>query len=98
MKRIFFLTGIFFCSLYGNAQDIISLKGTWSVKTDPQKTGEQQQWYKQVFEQTIQLPGTLDDAGIGQASQLTADSLNRDVLLHLTRKHSYVGHAWYAKE
>lgn len=98
MKRIFFFASIFFCSLYGNAQEIISLKGTWSVKTDPQKTGEQQQWYKQVFDQTIQLPGTLDDAGIGETSKLTADSLNRDVLLHLTRKHSYVGYAWYAKE
>jgi hypothetical protein len=98
MNKIIILIACFFCSLQLDAQQVISLAGAWTVKLDPQKTGEQQQWYKKTFEQKIQLPGTLDDAGIGEPSTLSTDSLYREVLLHLTRKHSYVGYAWYAKQ
>jgi Beta-galactosidase/beta-glucuronidase len=80
------------------AQDIISLAGEWTVRLDEKKTGEQEQWYRQPFEKKISLPGTLDDAGIGAPPTLTADTLTKEVLLHLQRKHRYVGHAWYAKE
>src|SRR5690348_8506363 len=98
MNKIIVLIVCFFCSLQLDAQQVISLAGTWTVKLDPQKTGEEQQWYKKTFERKIQLPGTLDDAGIGEPSQLSTDSLYREVLLHLTRKHSYIGYAWYARE
>jgi Beta-galactosidase/beta-glucuronidase len=80
------------------AQDIISLAGEWTVRLDEKKTGEQEQWFRQPFEKKISLPGTLDDAGMGAPPTLTADTLKKDVLIHLQRKHSYIGHAWYAKE
>ena len=96
--RLIFLISAFCCTTQLSAQETISLAGEWTVKTDEQETGEQQQWYKQSFDRKIQLPGTLDDAGIGAASTLSTDSLGREILLHLTRKHSYIGHVWYAKE
>src|SRR5687768_1065672 len=98
MKKLFLFLSGFVLFLQSEAQEIISLAGSWTVKLDPQKTGEQQQWYNQLFEQKINLPGTLDDAGIGQPATVSDDGLNREVLLHLTRKHSYIGYAWYSKE
>lgn len=82
----------------GRSQETISLAGEWNVRLDEQKTGEQLQWYKHSLGQKIHLPGTLDDAGIGKPTTLTADTLNKQVLLHLTRKHSYIGYAWYSRE
>jgi hypothetical protein len=45
----------------------------------------------------INLPGTLDDAGIGTPNTLEP-ALNNYVLSYLTRKHQYIGKAWYQKE
>jgi hypothetical protein len=86
------------CHIRLAAQDIISLAGEWTVRLDEQKVGEQQQWFTKTFEKKIRLPGTLDDAGIGDLPKVSADSLNKEVLLHLTRKHTYIGHAWYARQ
>jgi hypothetical protein len=80
------------------AQETISLTGEWTYRLDKEKKGEQEQWFKQVFEKKIKLPGTLDDAGIGDTPAITADKLGKEVLLHLTRKHSYIGYAWYSRE
>ena len=92
------LVYLFTCSLQLYAQQVMSLAGQWRVRLDEQKTGEQQQWYRQTFDRKIHLPGTLDDAGIGARPVLTEDSLTRNVLLHLTRRHTYIGYAWYTKE
>ncbi|MBS1603900.1 MAG: glycoside hydrolase family 88 protein [Bacteroidetes bacterium] len=98
-QRIVFLFALsVFCSKGLFAQETLSLSGEWSVRLDPQKTGEQQGWYKQRYEKKIVLPGTLDDAGIGAPPTLTDQRLGKDVMVHLTRKHSYIGYAWYARE
>jgi hypothetical protein len=99
MKKIWVIAAVIICgSMSVMAQEMISLAGNWTVQLDEQKTGEQQQWYRQTFKTTIQLPGTLDDAGIGKIAALTTHPLNKEVLLHLTRKHAYIGYAWYARE
>lgn len=76
----------------------ISLEGEWRYRLDAQDKGIKEQWYNQSFENKIKLPGTLDDAGVGNPTVLTADSLNKETLLMLTRKHSYIGAAWYSRE
>lgn len=96
-KRVLLLSCICYGVLQARAQESISLAGQWTVRLDGQKTGEQQQWYKQRFEQTIQLPGTLDDAAIGKPPVPVA-GITKDVMIHLARKHAYIGHAWYARE
>jgi Glycosyl hydrolases family 2, sugar binding domain/Glycosyl hydrolases family 2/Glycosyl hydrolases family 2, TIM barrel domain len=80
------------------AQETMSLEGKWSVKLDTLDIGVQQKWFNQQFDASIQLPGTLDDAGIGKRTDLSTDSLYKEVLLKLTRKRSYIGLAWYSKE
>ncbi|RYD75357.1 MAG: hypothetical protein EOP53_16600, partial [Sphingobacteriales bacterium] len=47
---------------------------------------------------SILLPGTLDDAKIGKTSNLDTANVNKTVLLSLTRKHRYIGEAWYSKQ
>ncbi|MGV3508611.1 MAG: glycoside hydrolase family 2 protein [Sphingobacteriaceae bacterium] len=80
------------------AQQEINLAGTWHVKLDSLNTGLQQHWYKQQFQHPVSLPGTLDDAGIGKPPALSIDKLNKEIALKLSRKHTYIGAAWYSKE
>ncbi|MBO9151677.1 glycoside hydrolase family 2 protein [Chitinophaga sp. GCM10012297] len=86
-----------FASLGASAQTM-PLAGKWQYRLDPEDKGVKEEWFNQRFERSLQLPGTLDDAGVGNATRLTPDSLNKEILLMLTRKHSYTGPAWYAKE
>lgn len=97
-KRCVAIAGIIFCCLQLNAQKTISLAGQWQVRLDSLNKGVNEQWYNQQAGTAIRLPGTLDDAGLGRKPTLTADKLDKAVLLTLTRKHSYIGPAWYSKE
>ena len=76
---------------------VLSLKGDWQVALDSLDVGIAQRWHIRNFETAIQLPGTLDDAGYGKANALLP-SLDKPQVLHLTRKHRYVGPAWYVRE
>ena len=96
--NFFLACGLCFWMGQVTAQEKISLAGQWKVKLDSQNVGVQQKWYIQRFEKVIQLPGTLDDAGIGKETTLSADKMEKEVVLKLTRKHSYIGPAWYSKE
>ena len=76
---------------------VIDLSGTWTVALDSIDMGLSRGWENKEFAQTILLPGTTDDAGLGIANTLEA-KLEKPQLLHLTRKHSYIGPAWYTRE
>ncbi|TRX54770.1 glycoside hydrolase family 2 [Fulvivirga sp. M361] len=100
----YFITGVLLvASLTGCETGIkeelnISLSGEWKVKLDPLDEGKSSQWQASAFNgTTIRLPGTLDDAGMGEASTLEP-ALNNYVLSNLTRKHQYIGKAWYQRE
>ena len=79
--------------------DKIDLAGEWQVRLDSLDRGQQEHWQQNWTEQgqKIQLPGTLDEAGIGTADTLTP-ALNTYVLSNLSRKHQYIGKAWYQKQ
>lgn len=77
------------------AAQFLSLQGEWEYRPDPENKGLQEAWYRQAFSGRLQLPGTLDDAGYGNP---VVPPTAKDTLLHLTRKHRYVGAAWYRKE
>ena len=64
----------------------IDLSGEWSVKLDSTQAAV-----------SIHLPGTTDEAGLGQPNLLEPE-LKTPQLSHLTRKHSYIGSAWYSRE
>lgn len=76
----------------------IDLSGTWEVKLDSTNIGASENWSATKFEGSkIELPGTLDDAGLGKPSTLKP-VINNYVMSNLTRKHQYIGKAWYQKE
>ncbi|SDG70489.1 sugar-binding domain-containing protein [Winogradskyella thalassocola] len=76
----------------------INLSGTWDVKLDSTNIGISEDWSATKFEGSkIELPGTLDDAGLGKPNTLKP-AINNYVMSNLTRKHQYIGKAWYQKE
>ncbi|GIZ09369.1 sugar-binding domain-containing protein [Flavobacterium sp. UMI-01] len=78
--------------------DQIDLSGKWQVKLDSTNTGESSNWAAKKFMGTkINLPGTLDDAGIGKPNNLEP-AINNYVMSNLARKHQYIGKAWYQRE
>lgn len=64
----------------------MSLNGKWRVRLDSFDHREY----------LINLPGTLDDAGIGIPNSIQP-ALNLSTLAHLTRKHQYTGKAYYTR-
>lgn len=75
----------------------ISLSGTWDFAIDSMDAGVSSGWCHGAFADKIHLPGTMDEAGYGAVNQLSP-SVEKPQILHLTRKHNYVGAAWYAHE
>lgn len=100
MKRNSLVIGLAVVMLFVGcraADDEISLAGEWRVALDSTEVGEEQEWFNRTFANEITLPGTLDEAGYGVADTLEP-SVRKPQILHLTRKHSYVGPAWYVRE
>lgn len=88
----------FLASCNASKTDSISLSGEWQVKLDSTNIGSENNWATDKFTgQKINLPGTLDDAGIGKPNTLKP-AINNYVMSNLTRKHQYIGKAWYQKE
>lgn len=74
----------------------IDLSGEWTVKLDSANVGLEQNWAGKLYSTSISLPGTLDDARLGNPDTLKPE-LTKSQLLHLTRAYSYVGPAWYSR-
>ncbi|SER85057.1 glycoside hydrolase family 2 TIM barrel-domain containing protein [Pedobacter rhizosphaerae] len=96
-KKITFFLFLTAIALFGHAQTI-TLAGQWDVKLDSNNVGKANHWFKGFTSHKISLPGTLDDAKIGKQVVQDTLNINKPVLLSLTRKHRYIGAAWYAKE
>ncbi|WP_340112563.1 sugar-binding domain-containing protein [Maribellus mangrovi] len=76
----------------------INLAGEWSVKLDSMNIEMDERWAdKRLDDVSVQLPGTLDDAGLGKANT-QEPVMDNSVMWGLTRKHQYIGKAWYQKE
>jgi hypothetical protein len=67
------------------------LEGIWSFALDTEKRGVGEQWFKRTLDDTIALPGSIDEAK--KVPLTTARTM-----AHLSRRHPYVGQAWYARE
>ncbi|BDI29000.1 beta-galactosidase [Capsulimonas corticalis] len=68
----------------------ISLAGTWAFRLDPNHVGETDRWYSGSLPGHIILPGSTDTAGYGAPAPSAG-------LIGLTRRHAYIGPAWYQK-
>lgn len=76
---------------------VISLAGQWQVALDSTDVGVTEKWFDRSFADKITLPGTTDEAGYGIPNALLP-SIEKPQILHLTRKNSYIGPVWYARE
>lgn len=69
----------------------ISLHGDWAFQLDPANVGLQQEWQNAAFTETVRLPGSLDENGVGTPNSKAHRS-------YLSRLVEYVGAAWYQRE
>lgn len=84
MKRFFCLV-LYSLNMYSVRSQEISLNGQWTVRLDStQET------------RSIQLPGTLDDAGIGSPNTVKP-GLDMATMVYLARKVEYIGKAYYTR-
>lgn len=69
----------------------LDLSGTWSFALDPAGTPQEKYWApKADLTDTIELPGSVDEA---EKAPLTTTT----TMAYLSRKHPYVGKAWYQR-
>jgi len=73
-----------------NTKIQISLAGHWKFALDPKGVGISEAWFSQTLPDSISLPGTTDEARIGE------ENLKLEIL-RLTRRHPYCGAAFYQK-
>ncbi len=95
-KRLAFVAFFIFSFLLSRGQKdqdrVISLAGKWELCLDSTGVDPSQL----DFNLSVKLPGTLDEAEIGDPLSMVPE-MKREVMLHLQRKHSYIGKAWYRK-
>lgn len=98
MKQLLFIyiSLLIFCSCK-ESPSTISLAGEWQFAIDSTDVGITEKWFERSFADKIRLPGTTDEAGYGTPNSLPP-SVGKPQILHLTRKNSYVGPAWYSRE
>src|SRR5690606_30846898 len=97
--RLHIITIVAFLLVWrANAQDkLLDISGRWTVQLDTADIGIEQGWFNKTLNQKIELPGTTDDAKLGNPDTLPL-ALVKPQLSHLTRKYRYVGVAWYTRE
>ena len=98
MRNTFFIFMIIvLASCRQEYEQKISLAGEWQFALDAEDVGIKENWHAKAFTDQISLPGTMDDAQKGIPNDLEP-ATTKPQILHLTRKHNYVGPAWYKKE
>lgn len=97
VKSIFVLLCVYMLSSEGvglarKPNQIKSLAGTWAFRMDPDDVGQQQQWYAGALNDSVQLPGTMDQNEKGYVNN------NHQFTSHLSRPFQYSGKAWYQRQ
>lgn len=97
MRQIaFFFLSLAFLPVSVSAQNELSLAGEWDVAFDTNLDGGAHRWLKSKYPYKMYLPGTTDEAGLGDTFTLKP-SLEREALYQLARRHRYIGTAWYRR-
>ncbi len=95
--RILFFSGILFlfsCSKTENIspRETIDLSGTWQFALDSAGIGIQDKWFELQLNETVKLPGTLDENEKGIINT------NRAETMRLSRERTFEGMALYQKK
>ena len=54
-------------ALSAAAADTVNLAGTWNCALDPQDAGIKEAWFTQELSKKMELPGSLQEQGFGDA-------------------------------
>jgi len=81
MKRKFILLLLLYvwCFQALAQHTTLPIAGKWQFRLDPLNIGLKENWHDQTYRQTLHLPGTLDDAGIGAPLKVDTTNLNVNV-------------------
>ncbi|HKJ86371.1 MAG TPA: glycoside hydrolase family 2 TIM barrel-domain containing protein, partial [Spirochaetia bacterium] len=71
-------------------RETTSLAGSWQFALDPANAGVRERWYSRSLGDTIQLPGTTDEAKKGEFADERCDD-------RLSRVWRWIGPAWYQR-
>jgi hypothetical protein len=87
-------TGFLLWGVAASAAEVLPLAGNWDFRRDDQKSGEKAQWFASPLggEQTIKLPGTMEEAKLGIPNPQPPS------LVGLYRPNTYEGMAWYQRQ
>ena len=76
----------------------IDLSGNWQFALDSLGLGEKEEWFNKNLPLQIQLPGTTDEAQLGEKHINGTNLYTGDPeIWQLARKYRYIGKAWYQK-
>ena len=98
-KQLYILILILFFQKVSAQVDYIDLSGSWNFALDSLDIGEKNKWFEDNLQETIKLPGSTDQGHYGKVhanGTLLYDG--RREIRRLTRKHTYIGAAWYQRE
>lgn len=73
-------------------RETISLEGSWRFAMDTSGTGIDKQWFALKLNDSVSLPGTMDENRKGLVNRDTTETMR------LSRELMYSGMAWYQKE
>src|SRR6056297_984036 len=93
MQRRFFCAGTAWSGAKDGSivtREITSLAGSWQFALDPANAGVRERWYSRSLGDTIQLPGTTDEAKKGEFADERCDD-------RLSRVWRWIGPAWYQR-
>ena len=95
--RFIFYSGILFLFSCSKTESVshrlsIDLSGTWQFALDTGNTGIHDKWFEHQLNDSVKLPGTLDENEKGIVNT------NRDETMRLSRERTYEGMAWYQKK
>jgi len=76
----------------GPVRETILLDGTWRFAMDSSGMGIDKQWFAVTLNDSVKLPGTMDENKKGIVNKNTGETMR------LSRELTYSGMAWYQKE
>ena len=71
--------------------DTLNLNGSWKFSLDTAAVGIKERWFNRNLEDSLNLPGTLDENHKGIVNA------NKTETMRLSRERMYAGMAWYQK-
>ena len=87
--------------LRSNFSQTISLDGQWDFAVDPQKKGQDQQWYRSDVplpnKRHIQVPGCWEAQGVGEPGYSQPHEIRMTFGINRPIFATYTGSAWYRK-